>query len=175
MTEQTPPPNDTLLIGQIVAPFGTRGQMKVRSYTDHVQHLIQRIRTVYVGPERREYTITHVFEHKPGLLVLSLAGVASRDDAAALRGTEVAILEHEAAPLEQDEYFIHQLYGLLVVTEQGEEIGRVKEVLSTRANDVAIVPRLGKTDALIPIIRDVVQELNITAGRIVIRPMEGLL
>lgn len=175
MTQQSPSPEDTLLIGEIVAPFGVRGQVKVRSYTDRVEHLRRRIRSVFLGPQRREYALKGVLEHKPGLLVLSLAGVTTREDAENLRGSEVAILEREAAPLEEDEYFIHQLYDLEVVAEDGTPLGRVREVLETGANEVLVVARPGQADALIPMIRDVVQDLDIEGGRVVVRLIEGLL
>jgi 16S rRNA processing protein RimM len=175
MTQQSPPPDDTLLIGQIVAPFGVRGQVKLRAYTAHVEHLRRRIRAVYIGDERREYTLTGLIEHKPGLLILSLGGVTTRDAAEELRGAEVAIRERDAAPLEEGEYFIHQLYGLIVVDEQGAEIGRVREVLETGANEVLVVARPDQPEALIPMIHDVVQELDIPGGRVVVRLIEGLL
>ena len=167
MTQQSPAPDDTLLIGAIVAPFGLRGQVKMRSYTDRVEHLRRNIRTVFLGPNRKEYPLRDVLEHKPGLLVLSLGGVTTREQSEALRGCDVAIREQEAAPLEPDEYFIHQLYNLAVVTEDGAVIGRVREVL--------VVARPDQADALIPMIRDVVQDLDIAGGRIVVRLLEGLL
>lgn len=164
-----------LLIGEITSPFGIHGQVKVRALTDNVEHLRRRIRTVYVGPERREYQLKRVLAHKPGVLVLTLGGVTTRDEADSLRGSEVAIPEREAAPLGEDEYFIHQLYGLKVVDEAGDEIGTVREVMETGANDVLVVAREGKADALIPVIRDVVVSLDIPSGRVTIRPLEGLL
>jgi 16S rRNA processing protein RimM len=175
MTEQSPSPDDTILIGQIVSSFGVRGQVKMKALTANIDHLRRRIRTLYVGPKLQPYTLKALFEHKPGLLILTLDGVTTREQADDLRGSEVSILEREAAPLEEGEYFIHQLYGLEVVNEQGEPIGKVREVLETGANDVLIVSRPGKPDALIPMIHDVVQELDIARGRVVIRPMPGLL
>ncbi len=163
-----------LMIGVIVAPFGTRGQVKLRSYTDRPDHL-RRIRTVYIGPKRQEHTLTKIIEHKPGLLVLSLRGVGQREDAEALRSSEVFIRETDAAPLDEGEYFIHTLYNLRVETEAGEQIGTVREVIETGANDVLVVSRPGQTDALIPMIHDVVQELDPASGKIVIRLLEGLL
>jgi len=175
MTEHSPSPDETLLIGVIVAPFGVRGQVKMRAYTAHVDHLRRRIRSVFIGDARREYTLKGVIAHKPGLLVLSLSGVTTPEEAENLRGAEVAIRERDAAPLEADEYFIHQLYGLTVVVEDGAEIGRVREVIETGANEVLIVARLGQPDALIPMIHDVVQDLDIAGGRVVVRLIEGLL
>jgi 16S rRNA processing protein RimM len=175
MTQQSPSPGETLLIGQIVAPFGVRGQVKMRSYTAHVDHLRRRIGVVYIGEDRREYALKGLIEHKPGLLILSLGGVTTHEGAEELRGQDVAIREHDAAPLEEGEYFIHQLYGLAVVAEDGAEIGRVREVLETGANEVLVVARPDQPDALIPMIHDVVQNLDIVGGRVVVRLIEGLL
>jgi 16S rRNA processing protein RimM len=170
-----PSPEETLLIGQIVAAFGLRGQVKMRSYTAHVEHLRRNIRSVYVGPKLQEHALKGLIEHKPGLLILTLGEVDTREAAEDLRGAEVSILERDAVPLDEGEYFIHQLYGMNVVTESGEEIGRVREVLETGANEVLIVTRPGQSDALIPMIHDVVVELDIDGARVVIRPLEGLL
>lgn len=177
MTTPTPTPNadNTILIGQIVTSFGVRGQVKMKAITAQIDHLRRRIRTIYVGPKLREYTLKSVIEHKPGLLILTLADVTTRDQADELRGQDVAVLESQVAPLEDGEYFIHQLYGLTVVSDQGEEIGKVREVLETGANDVLVVTRAGKSDGLIPMIHDVVQELDVAGGRVVVHLLEGLL
>ncbi len=164
-----------MLIGEIVAAFGVRGQVKVRSLTDNPDYVRRRVKRVYVGPKRKEYRITEVFEHKPGLFVMSLEGVSSRTDAEDLRGSEVTIPEQQVPPLGEDEYFIHQLYNLTVVTEDGQELGKVREVLQTGANEVLVVQRPGQSDALIPVIRDVIAAMDVAQGRIVVRLIEGLL
>ncbi|MBS1968000.1 MAG: 16S rRNA processing protein RimM [Chloroflexi bacterium SZAS-1] len=175
MTQISPSPENTMLIGQIVAAFGVRGQVKMRAITDQIEHLRRRIRTIYLGPKFQEYALKGLIEHKPGLLILTLAGVTTREQAEELRGQDVSILENQAAPLEEGEYFIHQLYGLKVVSDTGEDIGTVREVLETGANDVLVVKRPGKTDGLIPMIHDVVQELDTTSGRVVVHVLPGLL
>jgi len=143
-----PTPDEFLLIGEVVAPFGIHGQVKMKSYTDHVDHLRNRIRTVYLGPKRQEYKLKSVHEHKPGLLILTLDGVTKREDAENLRRFEVTIPERDAAPLDEGEYFIHQLYGLTVVSEDGAEIGKVREVIETGANEVLVVTRPDQPDGL---------------------------
>lgn len=170
-----PSRDELLLVGEIAGPFGVRGQLKMLSYTDHPERLGRRVKTVYVGPQLRVFTITNLFEHKPGLFVLSLEGVQTREEAEELHRAEVFIHEKQAAPLAKDEYFIHQLYGLLVVTDDGVELGHVKDVLSTGANDVLVVPRPGQPDALIPVIRDVVQQLDIAGGKVIVHLIPGLL
>lgn len=175
MTHTPPSPNETILIGQIVAAFGVRGQVKMKAITAQIDHLRRRIRTLYLGPQLRPFTLKGLLEHKPGLLVLTLEGVSTREQADELRGQEVAILESQAAPLEEGEYFIHQLYSLAVVADTGEPIGTVAEVLETGANEVLVVKRPGKPDGLIPMIHDVVQDLDFAAGRVVVHLIPGLL
>lgn len=171
----TPSADELLLIGEIVAPFGLRGQVKLRCVTDRPDHIERRVRTIYVGAAHIPYTIRNVFEHKPRLLILTLKDVTTREAAEDLRGAEVAIVETDAAPLAEDEYFLHQLYNLRVETVEGLEIGHVHEVLETGSNEVLVVTRPDENDVLIPMIRDVVAELNLAEGRVIIRPLDGLL
>jgi 16S rRNA processing protein RimM len=170
-----PTPDNTLLVGTVVAPFGIRGQVKMRAITSNIDHFIRRVRDVYLGPKFQPYRISRAFEHKPGFLVLSLDGVTTREQAEGLRDSDVAILAGAAPPLAADEYFLHDLPGLRVETENGELIGTVRDYIETGANEVIVVAREGAPEALIPLVRDIVAELNIPAGRIVIRPLPGLL
>lgn len=170
-----PDPGELLLIGQIVSTFGTHGQLKVRAVTDRPDHLQKHIRTIYIGTERTPYHLLNVFQHKPQLLVMKVQGVTMREQAEELRGAEVFILEADAAPLGTDEYYLHQLYHLRVETTEGATVGYVHEVLETGSNEVLVVRRPDQPDALIPMIHDVVQELDVAGQRIVIRLLPGLI
>ncbi|NJM08890.1 16S rRNA processing protein RimM, partial [Candidatus Gracilibacteria bacterium] len=142
-----------------------KGQLKLRLVSDRPDHLERRVKTLYIGKLRQPYTLKSAFQHKSNLMIVTLDGVASRDDAEALRGSEVAIREQDAAPLADDEYFLHQLHELQVMTEAGEAIGTVRDIVETGASDMLVVRRLGKTDALIPMVRDFIVELDIPGGR----------
>jgi 16S rRNA processing protein RimM len=172
---QSPSPDELLLVGQIGGSFGLRGQLKMAAITTEVDHLQRKIRTLYIGPRHQAYTITHIQIHKPGVLLLTLDGLTDRDAADGLRGAEVFIRESEAAPLSEGEYFTHALYGLDVLTDTGEAIGKVREVIETGANDVLVVARAEGGEALIPIIQDVIVSIDQPGGRIVIHPIPGLL
>lgn len=173
--EEHPSADEVLLIGTVIDAFGLHGEIKIRSFTDRVDHLRRHVRTVFLGEERRPFALQRVHEPKAGVLILTLGGVTDRTTAEALRGAEVTIRESDAAPLDTDEYFIHQLYGLRVVERNGEEIGVVREVLQTGANDVIVVERHGCPDTLLPMIHDVVERLDIAAGEIVVRLLPGLI
>ena len=166
--------DDFLLVGTIGLPFGIRGQVKLHAVTSHPEHL-SRIKKVFFGDERVPMPMRRAAEHKPNVLLLTLDGVADRGAAEKLRGVEVYIREADAVPLDEDEYFLHDLPGLQVETTAGEAIGAVKEVLETGAKDVLVVTRPDGGEVLIPMIHDVVKSLDIPTKRLVIEPIEGLL
>lgn len=167
--------DEWLLVGAIAGPFGIKGQVKLKSFTDRPNHLIRHIRTLYLGDDHTPYRLIRALEHKPGLLVLTLASVATRDAADDLRGVEVFIRAAEAAPLAADEYFLHDLPGLNVFTTDGAAVGAVKDVLVTGANDVLVIARAGQPDALVPMVHEFVVELDVPGGRVVIKPIAGML
>lgn len=175
-----------LLIGYIVGAFGIRGQLKLKAVTDHPDHLEHVMPTIYITfpsrqtqrmglPATNPYQLLDVLQHKPGLLVLTLKGINDRTQAETFRHAEVYIHQNQAAPLDEGEYFIHQLINLCVETIEGLHIGHVRDVLQTGANDVLIVARPSQPDALIPMVHTCVQQLDIASGRIIIHPLEGLL
>lgn len=168
-------PEELYLIGQIGAPFGLQGQVKLRAVTDHADYIEQHVRQLYIGAQYTPYALVDLFEHKPGLLVLTLEGITSREQAERMRHMEVFIHQRDVAPLSPGEYFLHQLYHLRVETTEGKELGQVREVLETGANDVLVVASADQREILIPMIRDVVQELDIAGGRVVVRLLDGLL
>lgn len=178
--------DNLLLVGYITGAFGIRGQVKLKAITDYPDHLEQEIHTLYIrrteripsrkaSPEAVEYSLVQAKQQKPGVMILTLSGVTSREQADDLRHSEVFIDAQEAVPLEENEYFIHELYGLRVETTDGDEIGSVRDVLETGANDVLVIGRQEKSEVLIPMIHDVVQDVDVSGGRIVIRLMDGLI
>ncbi len=168
-------PDDLLLIGVIAGPFGVKGQVKLKSFTDRPDYLRRHLREIFVGKKLVPYTLTKLHEHKPGLLILTLRDVETREAVDDLRGSEVFIRHSDAAPLDEDEYYLHDLIGLQVLTEANQEVGTVREIIETGVHEVLIVTRPGQADALIPLVREFVVEFDLTARRLVIRPIEGLL
>ncbi|MBX0331231.1 ribosome maturation factor RimM [Oscillochloris sp. ZM17-4] len=171
----TESPDDLLLIGVIAGPFGIKGLVKMKSFTDQPDYLRRRLRQIFVGKKLAPYTLTKLHEHKPGVLLLTLSGLEKREDVDELRGSEVYIRQSDAAPLGEDEYYIHDLIGMQVSTVDGQEIGPVREVIETGVHEVLVVTRAGQGDALIPVVREFIAEFDIPGRRVVVRPIEGLL
>lgn len=171
----TPPAlDDLLLIGTLGQPFGIRGQLKLHLITSHPEHLRQ-VKTIFLGPKLVPYSLKAVQPHKATIVILTLDGVVGRTAAEAFGRDEVFIRATDAAPLEEGEFFFHDLPGLKVRTLAGDEVGVVKEILETGANDVLLLERPDGSEVLIPLIKSVVRELNIAAGEIRIEPLPGLL
>ena len=107
-------------------------------------------------------------------MILSFEGVDSRKDAALMRNAVLQIQENCLPALHENEYYHWQIIGLRVITAEGNEVGKVVEIMETRSNDVYVVWGSGR-EFLIPAIKDAVSSIDLDAGLIVINPIEGLL
>ena len=166
--EEVPP--GYVAIGRVGAPWGVRGAVKVLPLTDRRRQLAAG-RTVTVAGQRR--TIVSARWQK-GLVYLTLSGIADREAALTLRERTLAIPEAELEPLPEGQYYRFQLIGLAVTSTDGEQLGRVTEVLSTGANDVYVVHG-ERGEILVPATAEVVKEIDVEGGRMVIEEVPGLL
>lgn len=160
-----------LIIGRILAPRGLRGEVKVEILTDFPDRFAL-LDTVYLGEEHTPYTLEQVRRQKQ-LVLLKFAGLDTREAVEELRGLYVQIPIAQAMPLGPGEYYEHQILGLEVWTEQGRFLGRISEILVTGSNDVYVVSDGGK-ELLLPALRDVVREVDLGQGRMLVRLLEGL-
>lgn len=106
-------------------------------------------------------------------VVVKFVGIDSSEEAEKLRDLRIWVPREEALPLEEDSYYIPDLLGMEVVTEEGEFLGTLEDVWSLPANDVYIVRKEGK-ELLLPATGEVVREVDIGARRMVVRLLEGL-
>lgn len=162
-----------MAVGRISKPHGVQGEVRVELLTD-VPERFEWLDTIYVGEANpRPVGIESVRYHQ-GVVLLKLTGYPTRTEAETLRGELLQVPESEAVPLAEGEYFLYQLVGLQVFTEEGMLVGRLSQVLETGANNVFVVDGPHRQH-LIPDIPDVVREIDIEAGRLVIFPMPGLI
>jgi 16S rRNA processing protein RimM len=146
--------------------------VRVKILTGYPERLSHH-RVLYLGAPPRPYTVEGIRFHQ-GVALVKLAGCADREAADQLRGQLVQVPIEDAIPLEEGEYYTYQILGAEVVTDAGEVLGRVVEVLETQANDVYVV-RGPRGDVLIPAVETVVRELDLEAARIVVTLLPGLL
>jgi len=164
-------------IGVIVKPQGINGEVRVLPTTDAPERFALldevhiRFKKVPV-PGIMSFKLISSRQHK-GLVLIKFAGVNDRNTAETMVGGVLVIPPEKAIPLDTDEYFIRDLIGLQVQTEDKQLLGEVADVFSTGANDVYVV-RNGDGSFMIPAIKDVVLDVSLPKGRMTVRLIEGL-
>jgi len=157
-------------IGQILAPWGVKGKLKVRIVTDFPQRFAPSSK-IYIN--RQPMTIDSAEWHK-GKVIIKLNQIDTIEAAQRLRGQPIEIHHSQVHPLPEGQYYHFQLIGLEVWTTQGELLGNITEVLAAESNDNYVVSG-AKGEILIPAIEDVVKSIDLDSRRITIEPIEGLL
>jgi 16S rRNA processing protein RimM len=165
--EEVPPGHVT--VGLIATAWGVRGVVKVTPLVDKRQRLAPG-RNVIVDGERR---VIESCRWQRGMVYLKLAGVDDRKAASALRERLVTVPESELEPLPEGHYYRFQLIGLTVLNAAGAELGSIAEILSTGANDIYVVRGEG-SEILVPATDDIVKEVDLERGRMVIEEAPGL-
>jgi 16S rRNA processing protein RimM len=160
-----------IAIGKIVGPFGIRGEVKLLVLTDFPERFDRgRNVTLVTETDRRVVKVQRSRPHAGGLIA-KLEGVETRNDAEALRDAELVIDKSELADLEPGSYYIFDVLGLKVSTDDGRDLGEVTEILQGGANDVYVT----STGVCIPALKDIVTTIDLDKRVMVIKPMPGLL
>jgi len=163
---------DWVLIGVIAGAHGVKGEMKVNLETDFPDRF-KRLRTVYVGKDHVPMRLESA-RRLGDRVAIRLADCTDRDAAQALHGTLLFIPSRDMMPLPAHTYYRDQIVGLRVVTTAGDVLGTITEILVTGSNDV-YVARDEQREILIPALKEIVREVDVNGGRMVIEPMDGLL
>ena len=159
-----------IAIGQVLAPWGNKGKVKVNVTTDFPQRFVPSSR-VYIN--RRPVIIDSAEWHK-GRVIIKIDILNSIEEVRKLRGQTIEIHRSQLKPLPEGHYYLFQIIGLMVSTTQGEPLGRITEILTTEGNDTYVV-KGNRGETLIPAISDVIRSVDLDQGQMVIDPIEGLL
>jgi 16S rRNA processing protein RimM len=165
-------PPERLMIGIIGAPHGTNGAMRVRIISDFPERLAT-LSHVYIGSDPQRRRLRSLRGASPSA-ILDVSGVSSREEAALYRGMPVYMDIRDAKPLDEGEYYWHQLIDMTVVTAEGETLGVLTSILQTGANDVYVVTQPDGTELLLPAIKDVILDIDVPNKRMVAKPLEYL-
>lgn len=162
-------------VGIITAPHGVHGEVKVFPTTDDVRRF-KRLKEIILdtGRERLNLEIEGV-KFVRQFAVLKFKGCDNMDDVQKFRQKSLLVARENAVRLGRDEYFIADLMGLKVLDEEGQEIGVLREVIETGANDVYAIDLKDGRELLLPAIKQCVLEVNVEAGFIKIHILDGLL
>lgn len=168
-----------LNVGTIVNTHGVKGEVRVWPQTDFPELRFKPgSKLLLVPPEEAgnpsPVEIQSSREQK-NVYVLKLKGIDDMNGAEKLKGWGLKVAETERAPLDEGEYYVRDIVGCTVITEEGETLGTVSDVLTPGANDVWVVKRAKGKELLLPVIDEVVLEVDVAAKRIKVHLMEGLL
>ncbi len=167
--------NDELQVGVITQTHGIRGEVKVFPTTDDANRFkkLKQV-TLDTGRERIPMEIEGVKFFKQ-FVILKFKGYDSINDVEKYRQGKLMVVRDQAVRLKKDEYFVADMIGLSVVTDEGEEFGTLKDVLATGANDVYVVEREDGSEVLFPAIRDCIKKVDMDGRVMEVHIMEGLL
>ena len=165
---------DFVLIGRVKRPHGTQGEVTVEPVSE-VRERFEGLARVLVrsGEGIKEMNVVST-RPKGDLLLLRLEGIDDMTAAQGLAQAELGVRRQDVWPLPEGSFYIFDLVGCLVVGEGGREIGIVDDVLGMPANDVLVV-KTEKGEALVPVTRNVVKQVDLAGKTIVIEELEGLL
>ncbi len=166
---------DLLQVGVISSTHGIAGEVKVYPTTDDVTRF-DYLKDVILdtGKEKIELKIAKVKYFK-NMVILKFKGINNINDIEKYKGCPLLVTRENAVELEEDEYFICDLIGLKVVTDEGEDFGELVDVMQTGANDVYVVKTHDNKEVLLPAIAECVLEVNIDEGFMKVHIMNGLL
>lgn len=162
------PDTRRILMGRIHGAFGVRGELKVESFSDPPEALFGYLPWTLRNARGEERTIATARGRAGAKGVIAMIeGVGSREQAEALRGTDVWVPRAALPPPKPGEYYWVDLEGLRVVNTEGVAFGTVSHLFATGANDVLVVQ--GERERLLPFVTpDVVREVDIDAGCITV-------
>lgn len=165
-----------IVIGEIARPHGLRGEMRVTPMTDDPSRFSRLPECVLWDPTRdlREPRRIRSARRAGDAWLVAFVGCDSPETARLLSGRLIAIPPRDVLPPREGTFYPWQIEGAVVVTEDGREVGRMTGIEQGPGQDRWIV-RDGTREHLIPAVAEIVVEVNVAAGRVVIRPPDGLL
>jgi 16S rRNA processing protein RimM len=170
---------ERVVLGRIAGSHALRGEVRVRYFGDGPDNLLGATE-VWLGESRadaevRRYEVVGSGTGRSGEVRLALSGVSDRDAADALRGRMVLADPEQLVPLEEGEFYWHQLVGCEVFDTEGGRVGIVREIWETGAHDVLVVD--GETGGrhLLSTARELMPEVDLEARRIVVEILPGML
>ena len=166
---------EILQVGIITSTHGVRGEVKVYPTTDDVRRF-KRLKEVILdtGKEQLTLEIESVKFFKQ-FVILKFKGIDNINDVEKYRQKSLYVTRENAVRLSRDEYFIADLMGLKVIDESEAEIGTLREVLETGANDVYIIDMKDGRELLLPAIKQCVLQVDVENGFMQVHILDGLL
>jgi 16S rRNA processing protein RimM len=161
-----------IAIAEVTAPQGLRGEVRAIPLTDFPERFLHLKQVLVDG---RPVAVESARFHKRFVLI-KLAGCDNMSEAEKYRGKLLEVVRDELVPLPEGKYYFFQIIGLKVFTEEGEPVGEVTDVQRSGGQDLYVIrPVAGQGQHLIPAAKEIVRQIDLDTGKMVIRPIPGLL
>ncbi|GGH16882.1 ribosome maturation factor RimM [Paenibacillus segetis] len=167
-----------LMVGKIVNTHGIRGELKVLLHTDFPEvRFAPKSRLLIVHPENGILTEVTVVSSRPnkGMYVVKFAGFDNINEVEKYKGTDLKVPKEKTVELPENEYYFHEIIGCRVISDEDEDLGVIEEILRPGANDVWVVKMPSGNQLLLPVIDDVVLDVDVRNQLVKVHLMEGLL
>ena len=164
-----------LEIGQIVNTFGIKGMVKVKPFTDDIRRFDE-LKTVYVekNGNQTEYEVEEVKYHKD-MVLIKFKGIDKVEQAEMLRNSYLTVSRDSVEKLEEGRYYIVDLLGLEVYTDEQILLGTLEDIFNTGSNDIYVVKDKQGKQILLPAIQDVIKQIDIENKKIIVHLLPGLI
>lgn len=165
---------DLLQVGVITSTHGVRGEVKVFPTTDDAARF-KKLKKVILdtGKENIELEIAGVKFFK-NMVILKFKEFDNINDVEKYRQKKLYVTRENAVKLKKNEYFIADLIGLTVQTDDGETLGELTDVLQTGANDVYVIQTADGEEILLPAIKECIKEVDVEGRSMLVHMMPGL-
>ena len=166
--------DDLLKVGVISNTHGIRGEVKVFPTTDDPRRYLDLEDVILdTGTEKKKMEIEKVRFFK-NMVILKFKGIDDINEILPYQKKNLYVTREQAVPLAENEYFIADLIGLKAVSDEGEDLGKVADVIQSAANDIYVIEKDGTPDLLIPAISECIKKVDLKAGSIKIHLLPGL-
>lgn len=164
-----------LQVGAILDTHGLRGEVKVFPTTDDASRYDD-LREVELQKKDGSYLHLEVerVRYFKNLVIVKFKNYDNINDIEQYKKCNLYVTREHAVALEENEYFVADLIGLRAYSDEDEDLGTLKDVLTTGANDVYVILAPGGEELLVPAIRDCVKEVNVAEGYIRLHLLDGL-
>ncbi len=155
--------------------MGLKGELNIAPLTEDPDRF-EKLKSVWIGAEEtgaEKHAVQSARVGRSGVVV-KLKDIETRSEADARRGNLVFVAERDSVTPRKGSYFIHDVIGMKVLTDEGVEVGVVKEIMQLPANDVWVVAAASR-EILLPAIKDVIRSVDLEHRVVTIHPLEGLL
>ncbi len=160
-------------VGKILNTHGIRGQLKILSLTDYNERF-EELEWIYIEGNNKRFYIDNI-KYRPRDILISLKGYDDINLVSPFKGKYLLIEEEQKRELPEDVYYISDIIGLDVYTDEGEYLGKVADILQAGSNEVYVIKQDSGREIMIPAVKEFIPDISLELGRIVVKPIEGMI